>query len=237
MPNIKLIKWIVIAAVIALVSAAWFILPINEWVLDLRSYINVLGWWSIPLFIAIYAIATVCMAPGAPMSITGGLAFGLWGIPIVATGASIGCALAFLVSNRLSQKRQNKSISPKIRAMHDAIVQEDWKIVFLMRLSPLVPFNLQNYFFGMTDIRFSRYLAASILGMLPGTILFVYLGSLGGMQSIETNGNRHDWLQPAFLIVGLILTVLATIWISRKAKQQLNSYGVDMDNFEADQLN
>lgn len=219
-------KWSLLLLVVVAVSALWFWLPIDNWVLGMRQLLTALGWWSIVLFILGYAIATVLMAPGAPMSITGGLAFGLWGIPVVAAGASIGCALAFGLA-RFRRQRQlqqpedlTQPANPKMQAMHDAICAHDWQVVMLMRLSPLVPFNLQNYLFGVTNIRFSRYLIASVIGMLPGTALYVYLGSLGAQQ---TNNQNLQW---AFLLAGAILTIFATWWISRKAKQQLARYGV-----------
>lgn len=204
-------------------------LPIKMWVLELRAAIISLGWLSVILFIALYAVATILMAPGAPMSITGGLVFGLWGIPIVATGATIGCAAAFGIARLRRPPDKQPSRNPKIQAIDDAICVNDWKVVMLMRLSPLVPFNLQNYVFGFTNIRFSRYLLASFLGMLPGTAVYVYIGSLSANMSATTAKDQQfeQWLEWGLLAFGLMLTLFATLWIGRKANEQLRSYGID----------
>jgi uncharacterized membrane protein YdjX (TVP38/TMEM64 family) len=108
--------------------------------------------------------------------------------------------------------------SRKFAAVDNAVTEEGWKIVVLLRLSPLVPFNVQNYLFGITDIPFPHYFAATCVGIIPGTVLFVYLGALG-----NTSAGRLEWV---FFGVGLLATVTVAVLVTRKAKERLAEAGV-----------
>src|SRR5437879_1739462 len=107
--------------------------------------------------------------------------FGAWGFPIVILAASIGAALAFLLSRHAVRARLRRLLEakPSYAAIDRAVAEEGWKIVALLRLNPLVPFNLQNYFFGVTDIGFWPYAAATFFGIMPGAAFYVYLATLG----------------------------------------------------------
>jgi len=211
--------------VVAGLIAAWFLLPVEEWAEAFQQWIEGLGVWGVVAFAVIYVVATVLLIPASPLTLVAGLAFGLWGFPLIVVAATTGAALAFLVARYLARNKVKAMVGkrPKFKAVDEAVTEEGWKIVALMRLSPLVPFNLQNYLFGVTDIAFTRYLAATFVGIMPGSLLYVYLGSLGQQSG---SGSTGKWI---FLAVGLLATAITVVLITRKAKARLAEAGVGGD--------
>lgn len=211
-------KWIALVVVLLAVGVAWHFLPVKEWVAAFNQWVEGKGVFGYLLFILAYAVATVLFFPGSLMTIGAGLAFGLWrGFLVVSAGSTLGAALAFLVARYFIRGRVEKAAkdNPKFSAIDEAIGREGWKMVALLRLSPLLPFNLSNYLYGVTRIGFWPYLGASWVGMLPGTLLYVYLGA-AGKQASSGGGGPLKW---TFFGAGLIATVFVTIWISRLAKK------------------
>ena len=211
-------KWALLALALIALGAAWSFLPVKDWVQTFNAWVEQRGAWGCVIFIAAYAVATVLFFPGSLMTIGAGLAFGLWrGFAVVSAGATLGAALAFLVARYFIRSRVEKSAqdNPKFAAMDEAIGRAGWKMVALLRLSPLLPFNLSNYLYGVTKIGFWPYLAASWVGMLPGTFLYVYLGAAGKEASSGSGAGPWKW---ALFGAGLVATIVVTIWISRVAK-------------------
>src|SRR6266446_2460701 len=170
-----------LAIVIALFVAMKF-LPVQHWLRDFNNWVGQMGVVGIFIFIIVYAVATVLLAPGSILTIGAGFAFGLWkGFLAVSGGATLGASLAFLVA-RFVARRKVEAIAKgndKFRKIDTAIGQKGAKLVFLLRLSPVIPFNLSNYFYGLTGVRFWPYVVASWVGMMPGTFLYVYIGAAG----------------------------------------------------------
>lgn len=221
-------KWIIPAVVVVAVFAAWFFLPVKEWLETFSQWIESLGIWGAVVFIAVYAIATLILAPGALFTLTAGLVFGAWGFPIVMIGATLGAALSFLVARYLLREKIEQAMDkrPKFKAVDAAVTEGGWKIVLLLRLSPLVPFNLQNYFFGITEIKFWPYVASTFVGIIPGVILYLYLGAIGGALTGDSEFGTPQWI---FLGVGLVATIAMAILVTRKAKKKLEEAGVGGD--------
>ena len=212
-------KWLLLGLGLIALGAAWYFLPVKEWVKTFNGWVGQRGAWGHVIFIAAYAVATVFFFPGSLMTIGAGLAFGLWrGFAVVCAGATLGAALAFLIARYFVRSRVEKAAKnhPKFAAMDEAIGKEGWKMVALLRLSPLLPFNLSNYLYGVTKIGFWPYLAASWAGMLPGTFLYVYLGAAGKEAAGGSGGGPWKWV---LFGAGLVATVIVTIWISRLAKK------------------
>jgi uncharacterized membrane protein YdjX (TVP38/TMEM64 family) len=208
----------IVLGLIAL-GAAWRFLPVKDWVTAFSGWVEQRGIWGYAIFIAAYAVATILFFPGSLMTIGAGLAFGLWrGFATVSAGSTLGAALAFLIARYCFRKKVEAVTkeNPKFAAMDEAIDQGGWKMVALLRLSPLLPFNLSNYLYGVTKIGFWSYLAASWLGMIPGTFLYVYLGAAGKIAS--GGGEAGPWRWVLFG-AGLVATVAVTVWISRLAKK------------------
>ncbi len=177
-------------------------------------------------FMVIYNLATILFIPGSVLTLGGGVLFGVfWGSIYVFIAATIGATVAFLIGRYLSRdwvSRQLEKYS-KFQAIDSAVAREGWKIVFLTRLSPLFPFNLLNYAFGITQVSLQDYILGSI-GMVPGTIMYVYIGSLAGdIAMIGMKQSTNPTLQWSVRIVGFIATVAVTIYVTRIARNALEN--------------
>lgn len=219
-------KWIAFGLLLVALSAATAFLPVKEWVKAFSDWVRTLGALGVVVFIAAYALGTVLFLPGWIFTVAAGLVYGVIGGTAVAlAGAIIGSTLAFLCGRYLVRNRVEAVTkgSKKFTAIDKAIGEQGWKIVGLLRLSPIVPFNLSNYFYGVTAVRFWPYVLASAVGMLPGTLLYAYLGAAGkaGLGG-ESGQSPLKWI---FLGVGLLATVAVTIIVSRAAKRALQKSG------------
>ncbi|MDY7014823.1 MAG: TVP38/TMEM64 family protein, partial [Cyanobacteriota bacterium] len=145
-------------------------------------------------------------------------------------GATAGATAAFLVGRYLARDWVAKKIegNKKFRAIDEAVGREGLKIVLLTRLSPVFPFNLLNYAYGITGVSLKDYVIGSV-GMIPGTIMYVYIGSLAG--SLATVGTEaqpaNPTLQWAIRIVGLIATVAVTLYVTKVARKALEEEGLE----------
>jgi len=222
---------IIPAIALVAVFVAWFLLPLKDWLDTFSGWIEGLGVWGGVVFAAAYIVATVGLAPGAPFTIAAGLVFGLgWGFPVVMVGATLGAALAFLAARYLVRDRIKGMIEkrPKIQAVDKAVTEDGWKVVLLLRLSPLVPFNLQNYFFGITQIKFWHYVLATFVGIIPGVMLYLYLGAIGG--ALTGGGGEWGTAQWVFFGMGLAATIGVAFLVTKKAKEKLTEAGVGEDS-------
>lgn len=221
-------KWIVLAvALLIFSSAAKHLFPLDVWITALAASLEGRGPAGALVFGLIYAVATVLFIPGSLLTITAGLIFGVGlGTLVAWSGAVLGSSLSFLIGRHLARgKIEAKTKSnEQFRAIDEAIGEQGWKIIGLLRLSPLIPFSISNYFYGITKVGFWPYVAASSLGMLPGTLLYVYLGAIG-RAGFGSEAKQQSPLQWLFLAVGLLATIGVTIWVSRIAKAALRKTG------------
>ena len=209
-------KLLIGVAVVIAIAAAGFLLPIGEWVKSLEGWIKGLGAFGVVAFVVLYVLATITLVPASAFTILAGLAYGAWGVPLVVVSATIGACLAFLIGRHLARERVKDRVqgNDRLKAVDKAVAQEGWKVVGLLRLSPVFPFGLQNYFFGITEIGFLPYALATFFGIIPGTALYVYLGAIGKAGG----GGPAQW---AFLIAGLIATAVVVWLVTRRAKAAL----------------
>ena len=217
--------WIAVALAAAAVALVWTVLPVDVWAETVEIRIRDLGLWGVLAFAVLYLLGTLILAPGSFMSLAGGLAFGAWGVPIIVRVATTAAALAFLIARHLARKTVARLIEnhPKFSAVDRAVNEEGWKVVALLRLSPLVPFNLQNYALGLTSIGFRAYVAATFFGIIPGTVLYVYLGALG-QAALSGDGGVFRW---TLFGIGLLATIAVTWLVARKARQKLRESGLE----------
>lgn len=153
------------------------------------------GAWGPLAFMAIYAAATVALLPGTVMTLLGGALFGpLAGTFYNLTAATLGATGAFLVSRYLAADWVRARLGARAEQLIRGVEREDWRFVALVRLVPLVPFNLLNYALGLTRVRVSRYMLASYLAMLPGTFAYTYLGYAGRAALAGQVGLLHKGL-------------------------------------------
>jgi uncharacterized membrane protein YdjX (TVP38/TMEM64 family) len=190
------------------------------------NWVNGLGAWGPVAYIALYAIATVFFVPGALLTLAGGAFFGVAaGTVIVFCAAVLGSGAAFLVSRHLARSWVEEQISksPRFSAIDRAIAVDGLKITFLLRLSPVLPFNLMNYALGLTQVRFRDYMLGAA-GMLPGTLLYVYYGRVIGDVAALAGGSAPDKDAGYYVVTGLGLaaTIAVTAIVTRIAKRALD---------------
>jgi uncharacterized membrane protein YdjX (TVP38/TMEM64 family) len=202
---------------------------LQEFLQHALTWVEHLGPIAPIAFIVLYNVATVLLIPGSVLTLGCGVLFGLWwGSLYVFFAATLGATLAFWIGRNFARNWVSEKISPypKFAAIDTAVAKEGFKIVFLTRLSPLFPFNLLNYAFGITQVSLKDYVLGSV-GMIPGTILYVYIGSLiGSVAQIGMKGTTLDPqtqnIQWVVKIVGFIATIAVTIFIARIAKKTLD---------------
>ncbi|MBO9999630.1 MAG: TVP38/TMEM64 family protein [Cyanobacteria bacterium SID2] len=195
---------------------------------DALQQIQDLGALGVGAFILLYIVATVAFLPGSILTLGAGVVFGVVsGSVYVFFGATIGATLAFLVGRYIARDWVAKKIagSVKFAAIDNAVGREGFKIVLLTRLSPIFPFNLLNYAYGITSVSLKDYVLASV-GMIPGTIMYVYIGSLAGSLATIGTGEATSDPQAAIVqrviqIVGFIATVAVVLFVTRIARNIL----------------
>ena len=232
------LRWIVIVVVLAGVVAAYgfnflglreligsVLGRIQSQLLAVLAWIQDQGAAGPAIFIGVYIVATVLFLPGSVLTLGAGLLFGLgWGTVWVSIASVSGAVCAFLVGRYLARGWVEKRAAsyPKFRAVDEAVADEGWKIVALTRLSPAFPFVFLNYAYGLTQVKLSHYFLASWIFMIPGTVMYVYFGSLAGDLATLGTGQRErtpaEW---ALLIVGLVATVAVTVYVTKIAKRAL----------------
>lgn len=214
------LRWLVVAAAVALLVVAVRVLPVGEWLRSFQAWVAGQGAWGGVLYGVVYVLAALLFVPGSVLTVGAGLLFGLvWGTVIVSLAATTAAAAAFLIARYLARSRV-EALAARNRnfgAIDRAIREKGWRIVALLRLSPLVPFSIGNYLYGLTPVSFWPYVLASWAAMLPGTVLYVYLGAAGKAAA----GGGRGPLEWALFGAGLVATAVVTIMVTRAARRQL----------------
>lgn len=195
------------------------------WLKDALEWIDEQGAVGGIAFVLLYIVASVAFLPGSVLTLGAGVVFDVFlGSVYVFIGATIGAIAAFLVGRYVARGWVAKKIAgnEKFAAVDSAVGREGLKIVLLTRLSPVFPFNLLNYAYGVTGVSLKDYILGTI-GILPGTIMYVYLGSLAG--NIATIGTGDQPSNPtvvwAIRIIGFIATVAVTLYVTKVARKAL----------------
>ena len=192
---------------------------------EFTGWLERLGAWAPAGFVVGYAVATVAFVPGSLLTLAAGAIFGLVrGTAVAFVAATLGASAAFLIARYLARGAVERRLAgePRFAALDRAIGAEGRRIVLLLRLSPVFPFNLLNYALGLTRVRFTDYLVASV-GMLPGTVLYVYSGTLVGDVARLAAGVAipHGTAYWAVGATGLLATIAVTTIIARSARRAL----------------
>ena len=218
----KIIALVIVAAAL-LVAAKYF--GIQEGVRRVLQYIHDLGPWAPLAYIVFYAVACIFAIPGSLLTLSGGFLFGLGaGILFVSAGATLGATLAFVVGRYLLRGWIVEKIGHnlKFQALDEAIAREGWRIVLLARLCPIFPFPVTNYGLSITRVSLKQYVMASWVGMLPATVVLVYIGSLASsLASLGAGGRTRTPLEWTLYAVGLLMAIVIVIYITRLAKRAL----------------
>ena len=220
------LKPIVLLAVLVALVVLVRLLPVAAWLDSFNAWVAQKGVWAPLIFGVVYVIATILFLPGSVLTVAAGVAFGLVeGTIIVSIASTLGAALSFLISRHLMRDWVTRRLGGSARAasIDRAIGREGAKIVVLLRLSPVVPFNAFNYLLGVTAVPFWTSTFWSWMGMLPGTVLYVYLGSIGraGVSVVRAQPGEVDWLKLAFYGIGLVATLAVSVVVTRLARKAM----------------
>lgn len=215
--------WRIVVAVLLLtaLATAWLQLPVADWVTLFRGWMLDQGAVGIGAFVLLYIVVTVLLGPASALTLSAGLAYGAWGFPLVVVSATLAACAAFLLGRHVASEHVNRWLvrDARLYALHTAINAEGWRLVALMRLSPLIPYGMQNYLFSVTQISFTSFTFATLVGIMPATALYIYIGSLG--QTLVSSGGPTDVLQWILLIAGLIVTIIIAWVVGRRARAAL----------------
>ena len=221
------LQWVGLAIVVAALVLLGRVVPFRSLVENFAHWITGLGPAAYALFVLAYVLVTVLMMPAILLTLTAGFVFGLGrGFAITVLAATCGCAASFLIARHLARERVARYAggNPRYSAIDRAIGKEGWRIVFLLRLSPLVPFVFSNYFYGLTAIRFWPYVFASLTGLVPLTFLYVSFGAAARGALVEPGGPPGAW-RWALLAAGVVVTTIATLYARRVVKRALEEEG------------
>jgi len=181
--------------------------------------IAALGFWGPVLFVLLYIVCCIALVPGAVLTLGAGAVFGLVkGSILVSIAATLGATAAMLVGRHLARDWVQRKLAthPTFNSIDQAVEREGWKIVFLTRLSPAFPFFIVNYLYGLTRVRLRDYMLATWIGIMPGSTLFVYIGSLASPDAAKNS--TAAW---TFKGIGLVATVLVTVYLTKIARRAL----------------
>ena len=217
---------LLIGVSLAMVTAAGYFLPVGAWATSLADGARGTGGAGVAMFFAAYLIATVVLLPGSLLTLAAGFAYGpVWGLAIASPASVAGATCAFLLGRTVLRDWAARKVgaSPRARAIDAAVEREGFKLVLLLRLSPLIPFSLLNYALSLTRVRPAAYVLASFLGMLPATALYVYLGSLApAAAELSAASRTGSGTRTTFYVVGLLATVAVAVIVTRTARRALD---------------
>ncbi len=211
-------------AALALVAVYFLAREVGSYVPLFAEWVRELGFWGPLVFIGGYAVLST-FVPGAFLTLAGGAIFGLVrGTVFVFVAAVLGSTVAFLVARYFARAAMERRLhgNERFSAINNAVADQGLKVVFLLRLSPVFPFILLNYALGLTRVRLKDYLLAS-LGMIPGTLLYVYYGWIAGDLAALAGGAgiEKDTSYYAAQVVGLAITIGVTAYVTRIARRAL----------------
>ena len=219
-------KWTALVVVLGAVAAVAFG-PGEELVRELMARIAELGAGGAVVFFVAYVVATVAFVPGSILTVGAGFVFGAWwGTALVSVSSTVGALAAFFVGRYFARGWVKRTVAdkPRFKALFRAMETDAFKIVLLARLVPLLPFNLLNYAFGVTDVDWRKYLAASWLGMLPATFAYVYAGAAAGtLARAATEQAPPDWATWGLWALGAGAVVTGTWLVTKRARAELSS--------------
>lgn len=189
------------------------------------TWVDSLGFWGPAVFVGLYIAVCVFVIPGSILTLGAGAVFGVVrGALYTQIGATFGAMIAFLLGRTLMRDWVSKRVagSPRLEAIDKAVGQEGGRLVFLLRLSPLVPFSISNYVYGLTNINLRHYFFATAAGMFPGVLLYSYIGSvIRRVAELGAGGSGTTTAEWVLYIVGLLATVIATLRVTQVARQAL----------------
>jgi uncharacterized membrane protein YdjX (TVP38/TMEM64 family) len=223
MNNAARLRLAAVAVLVGAIAISLVFLPVKRYLDTFLAHVQQLGAWGPILWGAAYIPASILLIPGSLLTVGAGFAFGLGrGTVAVSVGSTLGATAAFLVGRTLGRHWIEEKVAgdPKFRAIDQAVGQHGFQIVLLLRLSPVFPFNLLNYALSLTNISLRNYVLASWIGMLPATVVYVYVGSaVQDVAELLAGRSERSTGEKVLFFVGLAATVLITAYLTRLAKR------------------
>ncbi|MFY0525141.1 TVP38/TMEM64 family protein [Archangium gephyra] len=219
-------RWAAAMVAVAAGVLAFKLLPVDTWLLGVVEHIRGMGMAGSVLYIVLYTVATVLMMPASVLTLGAGFAYGpVYGSLLVVLASNLSALVSFLLGRTVLRERVGRRLvgQPRFTAVDSAVAAQGFKVVLLLRLSPIFPFSVLNYSLSLTRVRLRDYLPATFLGMLPATVLYVYLGSLVTSVAQLSRGERPDAGLSGQLLFwgGLAATALVTVYVTRLARRAL----------------
>jgi uncharacterized membrane protein YdjX (TVP38/TMEM64 family) len=225
MRNIIALRVAGAVTLLAVTVAAVALLPVRDALATALEWVQRLGPLGPVALALLYVPACLFFIPGTILTLGGGFVFGfVRGLIAVSLGSTLGATAAFLAGRTLGRGFVARRVAarPQFAALDRAVGRQGFKIVLLTRLSPLFPFNVLNYAYGLTQVSLRDYVLGSWLGMLPATVLYVYVGSAAkSVADLSASRAEGSAGRTALLIVGLAATVAVTAFVSRLAREEL----------------
>jgi uncharacterized membrane protein YdjX (TVP38/TMEM64 family) len=213
-----------VAAGLGLLAGAWA-LQASVRVDAALDAVAGLGPWGPVLFVGLSVLAVVLFVPSLVLSLAAGALFGfVLGLPLTLMGGTLGAVAAFSIGRHLARERVARALvgNATFRALNRAAGARGWRIVALARLTPIFPFAIGNYGFGLSPMSTRAYGLASLLGSLPSNAVYVYAGSLSGSLAAATaEGRERTPAEWALLLGGLLATVALAVYLRRIATREL----------------
>jgi len=222
--SIKAKLLVAVGTVIVLAIATYFF-PLVPALEHVSAWLGGLGVVGAAIFAILIAASSLCLLPASPFVIAASAVFGFsLGLLTSAVGIILGAASGYLIARLFLRKDLADQLKerPTFAAIDQAIAEEGWKIVFLLRLCP-IPFGLANYLYGLTAVPFLPYLVTSFLGAIPGLILFTHFGSAGkaGLQALASGNLNKGGGEIALLVLSLAATIVLVVLLPRLARRAI----------------
>lgn len=222
---------------VTVLAGGVFILPVEAYLSRFLAWVQTVGPWGALLLGGGYIPAALLFVPGSVLTLGAGFVFGVGvGTVAVSIGSTLGAAAAFLLGRTFARRAIEAKVAgnPRFQALDQAVKREGFKIVLLMRLSPVFPFNLLNYAFGLTQVSFRDYVLASWIGMLPGTMMYVYLGSAAqSLAALSTGQTAGGAGRQVLFGLGLLATITVTVFVTRLARKTLDELAPTTETAQA----
>jgi uncharacterized membrane protein YdjX (TVP38/TMEM64 family) len=227
-------RLLVVALAAGAIALAAFTVPIAAWTAALAERVRGAGAPGVAAYAAVYIGATIAGLPGSILTLAAGFAYGpVWGLAVASPASVAGATAAFLLGRTALRDWAARATagSPRARAIASAVERDGFKLVLLLRLSPVVPFNALNYVLSLSNVGLGTYIAASSIGMLPATAFYVYLGSLAPtaaqlLTASEAGGTGRTILYA----VGFVATLAVVVVAARAARRALATQGPGLES-------
>jgi uncharacterized membrane protein YdjX (TVP38/TMEM64 family) len=212
---------IAIGIIAALCCAIWC-LPVERWTLGFTAWLNAAGWVGAVVYLLAFVLGSLVFLPGLPLVLAAGFAYGpLLGFAIALPAATAAAASTFGMGRHLGRDWVERHLRhhPRFRTLDQATERRGFRLVVLLRLSPVVPFSLLGYLMGVSRISFRDFVLASTLGKTPSLVLYIYLASVVPHVS-ELKAARAEPSAEVLYWVGLVVTLLAVWQLARFARSE-----------------